>query len=59
MLDALIRPFVLVARDVLFSPLRLPLPLGAKLAIGTVIVRLDAPLRRYLAQRFSRGVSGS
>lgn len=59
MLKALVRPLVWVARDVLYSPLRLPLSLGAKLAIGRCIVRLDAPLRRYLVGRHRQGVSGS
>lgn len=59
MFKPLLRPFVWVARDVLYSPLRLPLPLGAKLAIGRCIVRLDAPLRRYLVGRHRQGVSGS
>ena len=46
-------------RWLLFSPLRLPLTLSAKLAMAPSINRLDAPLRGYLDRRHRQGVSGS
>lgn len=58
-IDSLPRWFVHGVRWLLYSPLRIPLSLDARLAIVPVIVRLDAPLRAYLARCYRQGVSGS